>query len=48
MVASYLFGVCSGAIVMVSIIAISDAIEEYQYKKAVERRKQRGKKNKKA
>lgn len=49
MIASYLFGVCSGGIIMVAIIAISDAIEAYQYKKAVkesDRRKRNGRKEK--
>lgn len=47
MICSYLFGVCSGAIIMVVIIAISDEIEAYQFKREIERRKQNAKKKKK-
>lgn len=46
MIASYLFGVCSGGLLMVFIIALSDAIEAYQYKKEVERRNSNDRKNK--
>lgn len=46
MIAIYLFGVCSGGLLMVAIIAISDAIEAYQYRKECERRNINGRKNK--
>lgn len=47
MIARYLFIVCSGTIIMILIVALSDAIEAYLYKKEVSRREEMARKTKK-